>query len=214
MGGLCPGDSRIMKRKKSVLEIFIHKVEIFCQKQEKWCPKIYLQNRKCYWKSDLIFGIYNKFSFSHVSSDFHLLVVFREKNWLENGQFSCIFWMVFGHLFAHYLTEFDETLSEQNGYTVDAKDQGPKFSAILEIFRLKISRNRPKSAKILWMIQKIFENFFFAFLESTYFNSQKKAIKFFSADFPLYDGLRLRKFFEIFRKKCFLKTKKSKNVSF
>ena len=55
------------------------------------------------------------------------------------------------------------------------------------------------------MIQKNFD-FFFAFFESTYFNSQKKAIKFFSADFPLYDGLRLRKFFEIFRKKCFLKT--------
>ena len=43
---------------------------------------------------------------------------------------------------------------------------------------------------------KNFRKFFFAFLESPYFNSQKKAIKFFSADFPLYDGLGLRKFFE------------------
>ena len=41
------------------------------------------------------------------------------------------------------------------------------------------------------MIQKIFEIFFFAFLESTYFNSRKNAIKKFSADFPLYDGLGL-----------------------
>ena len=66
----------------------------------------------------------------------------------------------------------------------------------MEIFGLKVAKNRPKSTKILWMIQKIFEKFFFAFLESPYFNSQKKAIKFFSADFPLYDGLGLKKFFE------------------
>ena len=59
---------------------------------------------------------------------------------------------------------------------------------------------------------KIFEKIFFAFLESPYFNSQKKAIKFFSADFPLYDGLRLRKIFEKkkFFEKCFFAQKVSK----
>ena len=40
------------------------------------------------------------------------------------------------------------------------------------------------------MIQKFFD-FFFAFLESTYFNLRKNAIKIFLADFPLYDGLGL-----------------------
>ena len=47
----------------------------------------YLENGKCYWKSDLIFGIYDKFSFPHVSSDFFLLVVFMEKIWVKLGQF-------------------------------------------------------------------------------------------------------------------------------
>ena len=45
---------------------------------------------------------------------------------------------------------------------------------------------------------KIFQKFFFAFLESTFFNSRKNAIKNFSADFPLYDGLGLRKNFKHF----------------
>ena len=45
------------------------------------------------------------------------------------------------------------------------------------------------------MIQKFFKKFFFVFLESTYFNSRKNAIKKFSADFPLYDGLGLFKHF-------------------
>ena len=100
-----------MFSKNPVLEIFIHKVEILAKNGKKWCLKIvlYLQNRKCYRKSDLIFGIYDKFSFPDVASDFCLLFVFREKNWPENGQFSCIFWMVFGHFFANYLAEFDET---------------------------------------------------------------------------------------------------------
>ena len=40
------------------------------------------------------------------------------------------------------------------------------------------------------------ENFFFAFLESRYFNSHKNAIKNFSTIFALYGGLALRKFFE------------------
>ena len=48
------------------------------------------------------------------------------------------------------------------------------------------------------MDPKIFRNFFFAFLESTYFNSRKNAIKKFLADFPLYDGLGLRKISSIF----------------
>ena len=40
------------------------------------------------------------------------------------------------------------------------------------------------------------EKFFFAFLESTYFNSHKNAIKNFSTIFALYGGLALRKFFK------------------
>ena len=61
----------------------------FGQKRQKWCLKntLYLENRKCYWKSDLIFGIYDKFSFPHNASDFFLLIVFREKNRLKDDQF-------------------------------------------------------------------------------------------------------------------------------
>ena len=79
-----------MFSKNPVLEIFIHKVEILAKNGKKWCLKIvlYLQNRKCYRKSDLIFGIYGKLSLRVLSSDFFLLVVFRVKIWPENGQFS------------------------------------------------------------------------------------------------------------------------------
>ena len=53
----------------------------FGPKMRKWGLKKaqYLENGKCYRKSDLIFGIYGKFSFRYVSSDFCLLVVFRVK---------------------------------------------------------------------------------------------------------------------------------------
>ena len=60
------------------------------------------------------------------------------------------------------------------------------------------------------MIQKFFEKFFFAFLESIYFNSRKNAIKKFSANFALYDSLRLRKFF---KKKIFKKIFFAQKVS-
>ena len=55
-------------RTNLVLEIFIHKVPILDKKRSKWCPKIalYLENRKCYGKSDLIFGIYEELSFTIV----------------------------------------------------------------------------------------------------------------------------------------------------
>ena len=58
--------------------------------------------------------------------------------------------MVFGHFVDNWLKDFDETWSEvrQNGCEADAKDRRPKFSAILEIFRLKVGKNRPKSTKI------------------------------------------------------------------
>ena len=56
-------------RTNLVLKIFIHKVPILDEKRPKWCPKIalYLENRKCYGKSDLIFGIYEELSFTNVS---------------------------------------------------------------------------------------------------------------------------------------------------
>ena len=68
-------------KKMLFLEIFIHKVSILAEKRPKRCPKIalYLENRKCYGKSDLIFGIYDKFPFTSVSSIFSLLLVFRVK---------------------------------------------------------------------------------------------------------------------------------------
>ena len=46
----------------------------FDQKCQKWCLKNapYLENEKSYRKSDLIFRIYDKFSFLYVSSDFCL----------------------------------------------------------------------------------------------------------------------------------------------
>ena len=58
----------VKSRTNLVLEIFIHKVPILDEKRQKWCPKIplYLENRKCYEKSDLIFGIYEELSFTSV----------------------------------------------------------------------------------------------------------------------------------------------------
>ena len=50
----------------------------------------------------------------------------------------------------------------QNGYKADATDQRPSYLAILEIFSLKVGKNRPKLVKNLWMIQKFFENKFLA----------------------------------------------------
>ena len=124
----------------------------FGQKWQKWCLKKarYLKNGKCYWKSDLIFRICDKLPFLYVWSDFCLVFVFREKIWLENGQFSCIFWVFWGHFLANHCEDFDETWSEvrQNGYKAAAKDQRPRVLASLEIFGLKVGKNRPKSAKI------------------------------------------------------------------
>ena len=56
----------------------------------------------------------------------------------------------FWHFLANHFEDFDETWSEvrQNGYKAAAKDQRPRVLASLEIFGLKVGKNRPKSAKI------------------------------------------------------------------
>ena len=63
---------------------------------------------------------------------------------------SCIFWVFWGHFLANHFEYFDETWSEvrQNGYKAAAKNQRPRVLASLEIFGLKVGKNRPKSAKI------------------------------------------------------------------
>ena len=50
--------------------------QFFVKKRLKWCLKIglYLENRRCYGKSNLIFGIY-----TNVSSDFCQFLVFSLK---------------------------------------------------------------------------------------------------------------------------------------
>ena len=129
----------------------------FDQNGKKWCLKIvlYLQNRKCYRKSDLIFGIYDKFPFTSVSFIFSLLLIFRVKIWRENGQILVPFWMVFWHFLDHYLKYFDENWSEvrQNGEEVVAKGCRSLFPTIEEIDRVKVGHNRPKSTKLYeWSI--------------------------------------------------------------
>ena len=146
----------------------------FGRKRAKWCPKIalYLENRKCYGKSDLIFGIYDKFPFTSVSFIFSLLLFFRVKIWRENGQILVPFWMVFWHFLDHYLKYFDETWSEvrQNGQEAVAKDCRSILSTIEEIFWVKDGQNRPKSTK-LYEYPNFGRKFFIAFLESMDFNS-------------------------------------------
>jgi hypothetical protein len=62
------------------------------------------------------------------------------------------------------LTEFDETWSEvrQNGYEEDAKDPTPKFWAVMEIFGLKVAKNRPKSPKFYGWSKNFSKKFFLA----------------------------------------------------
>ena len=62
------------------------------------CPKKfpfsrYSSTKLRFWPKNvnLIFGIDDKFPFLYVSSDFHLLVVFMEKNGPQNGQISMHF---------------------------------------------------------------------------------------------------------------------------
>ncbi len=125
---------------------------------------LYLQNRKCYGKSDLIFEIYDKFPFTSVSSDFCLLLVFRVKIWPENGQFWVPFWMVFGHFLGNHLKYFNETWSEvrQNGPEVVAKDCRSILSTIEAIFRVKDGQNRPKWTK-LYEWSKFWSHIFYCF---------------------------------------------------
>ena len=115
-----------------------------------------------------------KFPLLYVSSDFHVLVVFMEKNRPQNGQFLCTFWVVSGHFLANHFKYFDETRSEvrQNGYKADAKDQRPSYEAILEIFSLKVGKNRPKSVKIYGWFKNFSKKFFFGSNDSKWSNSK------------------------------------------
>ena len=132
----------------SVLEIFIHKVSILAKNGESGVQRSLYISRTVYAMENLIwFGIYNKFPFTSVSSDFCLLIVFRVKIWPENGQFSVPFWMVFWHFLGNYLKHFDETWSEvrPSGPEVVPKDCMSILSTIEAIFRVKDGQNRPKS---------------------------------------------------------------------
>ena len=79
---------------------------------------------------DLIFKIYDNFSFTTVSSDFDILVVFWVKNWVP-------FWLVIGHFHDHLLKYLGETWSEVrlNGEESVA-NFGRKISCIFEIYGL------------------------------------------------------------------------------
>ena len=75
--------------------------DFFSKKWKNCVQRKHFKNGKCYRKYDLIFGIYDRFSFPYVSSDF--CVVLRVSIWVEKGQFSSIFWLVFGHFLSNRL---------------------------------------------------------------------------------------------------------------
>ena len=170
-----------MFSKNPVLEIFIHKVEILAKNGKKWCLKIvlYLQNRKCYRKSDLIFRIYDKFSFLYVSSDFCLLVVFMVKKWLEDGQFSCTFLSGFRVISRQRLDRFGWNLVRSETGSIQRRRKRPDVKIISQSGDIKprIAKNRPKINQNLWMIQKIFEKNFFGLNASKWSNSKSYHVK-------------------------------------
>ena len=199
-----------MFSKNPVLEIFIHKVEILAKNGKKWCLKIvlYLQNRKCYRKSDLIFGIYDKFSFLYVSSDFCLLVVFMVKKWLEDGQFSCTFLSGFRLISRQRLDRFGWNLVRSETGSIQRRHKRPDVKIFSQSGDIKprIAKNRPKINQNLWMIQKIFEKNFFGLNASKWSNSKSYHVKSEiwrpSKNFPLlgHQSWRLRKFSKFFEK--------------
>ena len=112
----------------------------FGRKWPKWCPKnpLYLQNRKSYQKSDLIFRTCDKFSFRYISSDFYTLSILTVETWLWLDQFSCLFLMVLGTFSATTWTiliklglKFDKIETNQTQKTG-------------RIFRLRSAKNKPK----------------------------------------------------------------------
>ena len=118
----------------------------FGRKMQKWCPEIalYLENRKCYRKSYLIFGIYRPYPFPTVSSDFCLLAVFFRH---ENSQFWCFFeW--FSGIFLDKFWPNSLGSDRKWAQSRHKKDCRSKFRASLKIFRLKVGKNCPKSTKI------------------------------------------------------------------
>ena len=177
---------------------------------KKWCLKKapYLENRKCYRKSDLIFRIYDKFSFLYVSSDFCLLVVFMVKKWLEDGQFSCTFLSGFRLLSRQRLDRFAWNLVRSEIKWLQRRRKRPDVKILSQSGDIKprIAKNRPKIDQNLWMIQKIFEKNFFGWNASKWFNSKSYHVKSEiwrpSKNFPLlgHQSWRLRKFSKFFEK--------------
>ena len=102
---------------------------------------------------------------------------------------------VFRDFLGNYNRDFVHFASECRGerYRADAKDRSSKPFQEVEIFEVirGFSALSEKFSEI--------RNFFFAFLISTCFNSQKSAIKKFRFFFPLlwgHPGSSLRKFFD------------------
>ena len=148
---------------------------------QKWCLKnaLYLENHKCYRKSDLIFRIYDKFSFLYVSSDFCLLVVFMVKKWLEDGQFSCTFLSGFRVISRQRLDRFGWNLVRSETGSIQRRHKRPDVKIFSQSGDIKprIAKNRPKINQNLWMIQKIFEKNFFGLNASKWSNSKSYHVK-------------------------------------
>ena len=161
---------------KTACQIFIRSRDIhpqsshFGQKCQKWCLKKapYIENRKCYRKSDLIFRIYDKFSFLYVSSDFCLLVVFMVKKWLEDGQFSCTFLSGFRLISRQRLDRFAWNLVRSEIKWLQRRCKRPDVKILSQSGDIKpqIAKNRPKIDRNLWMTQKIFAKNFFGWKAS------------------------------------------------
>ena len=115
---------------------------------QKWCLKnaLYLENHKCYRKSDLIFRIYVKFSFLQVLSDFSLLVVFMVKKWCEDGQFSCTFLSDFRLISRQRLERFAWNLVRSETGLIQRRHKRPDVKIFSQSGDIKprIAKNRPK----------------------------------------------------------------------
>ena len=135
-------------RTNLVLEIFIHKVPILDEKWPKWCPKItlYLEHRKCYGKSDLIFGIYEELSFTSVSSNFSLLVSSGWKFDPKTVNFECLFEWFLG-IFSAATWSMWMKLGQKSDQMDTNQIQGHTIIHRGD-FRVKYGQNQPKSTKL------------------------------------------------------------------
>ena len=120
--------------------------------------------------------------------------IFRKNSGFPENRGKLVKIEVFRDFLGNYNRDFVHFASECRGerYRADAKDRSSKPFQEVEIF--EVIRGFSALSEKFSEIRK----FFFAFLISTCFNSQKSAIKKFSIFFPLWGhpGSSLRKFFD------------------